>query len=222
MGANPDEFSAVGRTPEERAVMVAETFAVLRAAWTGAPIHFQGAGISTHGVTVNPTPVRRIPLIYGGSTPAAVRRAATLADGWLCGRLPLATFDARMRLFREVASGASPEILTQPLIVIAPSKKDALARLPPLASMTNTEGSRLWVRPASGRFRSLDDLEGFVIAGTPDDIVATLTKFQDRGVTEVILDLRLQFDEYEVAMEMLGREVLPALRSRKASADRPL
>ncbi len=61
-----------------------EWIALLRACWTGTPPAFEG----THyrlpdGVVCQPTPARPVPVLVGGTTPAALRRAREQGDGWV-------------------------------------------------------------------------------------------------------------------------------------------
>jgi alkanesulfonate monooxygenase SsuD/methylene tetrahydromethanopterin reductase-like flavin-dependent oxidoreductase (luciferase family) len=52
--------------------------------WHDDVASFAGEFVSFAGVRVNPRPVRdrRIPIVAGGNSDAALRRAARLADGW--------------------------------------------------------------------------------------------------------------------------------------------
>ena len=72
-----DEFAMFGRPLSERARRTSEAVEVLRQAWTGEPFSYQG-----RTVRVRPAPDRPIPITLGGSTPAAARRAARIADGF--------------------------------------------------------------------------------------------------------------------------------------------
>jgi hypothetical protein len=83
----------------------------------------------------------------------------------------------------------------------------------------SSEGSRFWVKPESGEFRTLDDLEGLVMFGSPEDIVRQAKVLQARGISELVFDLRLQFDHYAKTLELLSREVLPELRTEPTSSD---
>ncbi len=77
-GYRPAEFELFDKRLEERWRDVGETIAFLRQAWTGEP--FEWRGRRCH-VTPKPEPAPP-PILLGGSTPAAARRAARIADGW--------------------------------------------------------------------------------------------------------------------------------------------
>jgi alkanesulfonate monooxygenase SsuD/methylene tetrahydromethanopterin reductase-like flavin-dependent oxidoreductase (luciferase family) len=74
------EFEMFGRHLSERGALLEEGVAALRAAWSGERFHFRG-----RTVRVTPRPYSRpgIPIGMGGSSEAAARRAARLADSYL-------------------------------------------------------------------------------------------------------------------------------------------
>jgi len=80
-----EEFEALGAPPfAERGAVTDEYLRVMRLAWTTDPLTFSGRYCRIDAVHALPKPVQRdgIPVWIGGHTPAAVRRAATLGDGW--------------------------------------------------------------------------------------------------------------------------------------------
>ena len=57
---------------------------LLRSCWTGRPERFDGAHYQLPAdVVCEPTPARPIPILVGGTTTAALRRARQRGDGWL-------------------------------------------------------------------------------------------------------------------------------------------
>lgn len=213
LGGNPKEFESTGLSVDDRVPIFEETIQILRMAWGPGPVQFEGQHFRVDGIDVNPKPVEHIPVFYAGGTPAGVRRAAEHADGWMAGRIPLATFAKRLELLRAHVDEEKPRmpIQIEPLVVISERRQDAARRvsLPDLA--ISSEGSKFWVKPASGEFRTMKDLEGLILCGTPSDIVEQIGPYAERGVDEFVFDLRLQFDDYENALELIGRDVLPRL-----------
>jgi probable F420-dependent oxidoreductase len=90
-----EEFAALDVPFEQRRVRFEEALAVLRAAWAGGEISFTGEHVAFEHVIVTAEPVD-VPLILGGNTEPALRRAATTADGWFSSGNP--TFDEAVRL----------------------------------------------------------------------------------------------------------------------------
>jgi probable F420-dependent oxidoreductase len=80
-----EEFEAVAAPPfEERGAVTDEYIALMRTAWTSDPVSFEGRYYRVKDVHALPKPAQRtgIPVWIGGHTDAAVKRAATLGDGW--------------------------------------------------------------------------------------------------------------------------------------------
>lgn len=219
LGFNPQEFSAAGFEAEKREEILTETVEILRQAWRG-PVQFNGDIFDVDGIQLNPKPVSPIPILYGGTTPAGVRRTARLADGWYCGRLPMDTLDARLQQLRSLFAEKqqSPYVVVQPLVVIDDTYEAAAKRIPVEQVGGSSEGARFWLPPPSGAFKSVSDLRGLVLCGTPADVVEQASEFVSRGIDEIVFDFRLQFEQYDSVLEVVGREVLPALRGSDAES----
>ncbi len=63
----------------------------------------------------------------------------------------------------------------------------------------------------SGSFSTLDDIRGLILAGTPQDIVQETRAYQAAGADLVVFDLRFRFTDWYQQLDLLGKEVLPAL-----------
>ncbi len=81
-----EEFDALGVPWAHRGARNDEYVAALRALWAGPHAEFHGKFVDFPPVTCSPRPLRgSIPITVGGDTPAAIRRAARLADGYFPG-----------------------------------------------------------------------------------------------------------------------------------------
>ncbi len=81
-----EEFEALGVPWERRGARTDEYVAALRAVWAGPHAEFHGQFVDFDPVTCSPRPTQdRIPIMVGGDTDIAVRRAARLADGYFPG-----------------------------------------------------------------------------------------------------------------------------------------
>ncbi len=78
-GYVPAEFAMFGADLDDRPAAVEAAVAVLRQAWTGQ--EFDHRGVT---VRVTPTPAQQPhpPIVLGGSSPGAARRAARIGDGF--------------------------------------------------------------------------------------------------------------------------------------------
>jgi alkanesulfonate monooxygenase SsuD/methylene tetrahydromethanopterin reductase-like flavin-dependent oxidoreductase (luciferase family) len=90
-----EEFEALDVPFDERSGRFTETIDILRRAWAGGPFEHRGSHFSFGPVQVASDPVK-VPLVFGGNGPRALRRAAVLGDGWFSSGTP--TFDEARRL----------------------------------------------------------------------------------------------------------------------------
>ena len=79
-----EEFEAL-RAPAFtlRGKIVEEWIAIFRACWTEDLPSFEGPNYAFPAVNFRPQPARHIPILVGGNSAAALRRAATVGDGWI-------------------------------------------------------------------------------------------------------------------------------------------
>ena len=79
-----EEFAALDANFEERGTVADEHIKLFKAVCTGEELHFHGAHFRVEGTRILPRPVQRPnpPIWVGGDSPAAIRRAALLGDGW--------------------------------------------------------------------------------------------------------------------------------------------
>jgi len=214
MGGNPVELGSAGFTVEEREVVFTETVEICRKIWAEDNVSYNGKKFSFENVTIRPKPVNEIPIWYGGSTQASIRRALDCCDGWLPGRLPLATLDKRLAYMKEQSEARGRTVRTGviPILNIDVTREKAREGIDIDALAHSSEGSVHWVKPASGEFKTFDDFEGALIAGSPEDCINEINKFKARNIDLFVFDIRLQFDKFEEKMEMIAREVVPYVR----------
>jgi probable F420-dependent oxidoreductase len=84
VGWNHVEYEALGTEWKTRGARQAEQVKVLRKLWTEELVTFSGRFHDLREVNIMPPPVQRpIPIWFGGSSDAVVKRAAELGDGWM-------------------------------------------------------------------------------------------------------------------------------------------
>jgi probable F420-dependent oxidoreductase len=77
-----EEFAALGVPFERRGKRSNEYIAAMRALWAADGASFAGEFVNFQEVSCNPKPVGRVPIIVGGHSEAAARRAGHLGDGF--------------------------------------------------------------------------------------------------------------------------------------------
>jgi probable F420-dependent oxidoreductase len=100
------ELRALGVPLEGRGERTAEYLRAMRALWEQDEPAFHGRYVSFEGVDAHPRPLGRVPVVLGGHTRAAHRRAAELADGWYGWMLGLRAAAAQVESVRAEAAAA--------------------------------------------------------------------------------------------------------------------
>lgn len=84
IGWSAEEFAALGVPFARRGERAVEYVAAMREIWAADSASFSGEFTQFEAVRVYPKPVhaRRIPIVAGGNSDAALKRAASFSDGW--------------------------------------------------------------------------------------------------------------------------------------------
>src|SRR5690348_51925 len=98
VGWSAEEFAALGVPFARRGQRTEEYLAAMRTLWSQDVASFIGEFTRFDAVRVNPKPVRgrRIPIVVGGNSDAALRRVAAFGDGWYGFSLPPETVAERV------------------------------------------------------------------------------------------------------------------------------
>ncbi|MCB0970481.1 MAG: LLM class flavin-dependent oxidoreductase, partial [Acidimicrobiales bacterium] len=102
------EWRAAGIDPATRGARLDEAIEVVRRLWTEPEIAHEGEHFAFEPVAFEPKPVQPggPPILVGGESERALRRAATLGDGWLgMDHTPVSAAGRAGRL-RELAEAA--------------------------------------------------------------------------------------------------------------------
>ncbi|RXZ48295.1 LLM class flavin-dependent oxidoreductase [Agromyces binzhouensis] len=219
-GTFDHEFEAIGWGDLDRVEAVRSNAEILKRVFTENDVTYDDGIFSFENVTIEPKPVGgRVPFWYCGATPRSARLAAEYADGWMPGRISLATMEKRIATMRDMtdASGRPlPTVAVIPPTSIEETREEALkhVNIPGLLAWANK--AKFAVRPPSGTFETVEDLSGQLIVGNPDEAVEELRKFEAIGTEHVVFDFRFKFDRFFEQIELLGTEVLPKIREHAA------
>jgi probable F420-dependent oxidoreductase len=116
IGWSAEEFHALGVPFARRGARTTEYIAAIRRVWASDVASFFGEFVRFDSVRVYPKPVRgrKVPIIVGGTTDAALRRIAMIGDGWYGFNLPAAEVADKVGALAEYCRerGRDPHKLT--------------------------------------------------------------------------------------------------------------
>jgi probable F420-dependent oxidoreductase len=166
LGWAHEEFAAVGVPFERRGARLEEGIRCLQALWGQDPVSFAGDFYTVPPSRVQPKPVQtpHPPLLLGGSSEPALRRAGRAADGWVSGsRHDLTRISEAIGVVRLAAAAAGRDpgrlrFVVRGVVHLGEEKR-------------GQDGTR---RP---------------LTGSAGQIRGDLGTLEDSGVTEVFLDL---------------------------------
>jgi probable F420-dependent oxidoreductase len=99
------EFRALGAPFEQRGAVTDEYLSAMRAIWTEATPSYKGRFVSFANVQAHPQPAQRpLPIVVGGRTAAAFRRAVLAGDGWYGFGLDVAKTKEALEGLRDAAT----------------------------------------------------------------------------------------------------------------------
>jgi alkanesulfonate monooxygenase SsuD/methylene tetrahydromethanopterin reductase-like flavin-dependent oxidoreductase (luciferase family) len=214
------EFQVIGMGHVKRPDLMREQTLLARRLWGGETIEHHSELYQFEDVDLKPQPLEMIPVWWGGATPASARLAVDFCDGWLPGRITFPTYELRVGQIRRMCEDQrKPMIMTGavPVISIDRTFDAALDRLNMDGLIKNANNQKFWVKPESGTFTRAKELDGSLLAGTPNDIVAGIRRYQEIGCELLIFDFRMRFADWLEQIETLAREVLPRV-SKPAAA----
>jgi probable F420-dependent oxidoreductase len=197
--------TALFELPGPRGEVMDEALRALDLLWTEDRATFAGTHIRFEGVELVPRPAQRPrpPVWVGGRVDAAIRRAATLADGWFPSQASVSVLAEGGATARQLAAEVGRPVPTLGVNLFA-------------AVDTDADAARDAVRDGLGhRFRSEEGLLGATMAGNPDEVVERMLAYAAVGCS--VFDLKFlphRAPDSIRQMELLAREVLPVVRGR--------
>ncbi|MGE3908052.1 MAG: LLM class flavin-dependent oxidoreductase [Chloroflexota bacterium] len=221
----PRDWNKFGLTREVISQRTDEMLQALRALWSGAD-GYEGQVISAPGaIWPRPTRPGGPPLWVGGSINRAIRRAASLGDGWYAGsthHLSATTETAGRYRAALAAIGKDPataRVAANRSTVIAETREQAWTEGGPyLEKLMHTYRRIGGMRVPDGRELTADTeilplaADEVCLIGTPDDVSERLEQYVAGGVTDVALRVSMSDIPNEIArrsIQLAGEHVIP-------------
>lgn len=162
LGWSKDEYDAVGAEMKARGRRASEFIRVLKAVWTSDPVEFHGEFYHLPKSFIQPKPVQKPhpPIYLAAFSPAGLKRAATLANGWFPVGIPVDGMRQMISGLKDMArqAGRNPDELE---VVV---RANLMVTDQPL-------GDQRWI-----------------FAGSVNEIKADIAATRDLGVAEVVFD----------------------------------
>jgi alkanesulfonate monooxygenase SsuD/methylene tetrahydromethanopterin reductase-like flavin-dependent oxidoreductase (luciferase family) len=193
-GAHRGEYEAAGVDFDQRGRLLDDGIAALHGAWSTA-------GDPELRYRQDP-PVAPVPIWIGGSSEAALRRAARVGDGWVPLFVPAAQYGPLRRRLADLGAslGRDPRALVNSVVVVVSTGPDA--------EVARKQGA-LWLS-------DLYDLpprafERHLIAGRAEDCAASVAEYQEAGASHVVVMVAADetLDHFGPLAEALARAPAP-------------
>ena len=204
VGSHPGEYEQVGAAYHRRGHDLDTAIGELHRAWgsgRGGVCGDTASAEATERYLQLPAP-SPVPVWVGGSSEAALRRAARLADGWMPLFLSVDEYgDAVERLTKEAdAVGRQGDPVTPAMVLFVSLDED---RARGAAKGTAWMGSLYGLPPKA--------FDRHLVAGTPDEVAARVAEYRSAGAEHVavyVTDDR-PIDQFERLMTALPAAGVP-------------
>lgn len=176
VGSHRGEYEAVGRDFAARGELLDRGVDVLRSCWEPAEaVSAAGDEAAAAGYHQLPAP-SPIPVFFGGSSPAAIRRTAAAGDGWIPMFLSPATYRERLATLRShlTAAGRAPDAVVPAVLVMV-----STGSVPSTARQRAADWlAALYGLPARAFTRH-------VVVGSAAQVATELDAYRDAGAAHV-------------------------------------
>jgi probable F420-dependent oxidoreductase len=195
-------FAAFGVDPARYVARFTEGIALMKALWTEPRVTFDGEFWQLRDAAMEPKPFQKPfpPLWFGGSGPAALRRAVRLGHGFFgAGSTPTARFADQVLVVRQALADAG-----------RPADSFPIAKRLYVAIDADAERARSRIDAAlEGLYgRRIPDIEAAAFAGTPAGCVAAVREVAAAGAELILFTPMYSPAEHA---EILAAEVIPQL-----------
>jgi probable F420-dependent oxidoreductase len=221
LGYRPEEFAAFGIPYEQRGARMTEGLSIVRDLLRRENVTYEGDHFSLREVTVHPRPQVEIPILVGGWSAPALRRAAELGDAWFPGptadlnklRMCLDIYERELAsrgktrtefpIFREVWVADEPALL-----------REGVDRLQALYVDDYLTWQHRNVEADAGD--PWDDLrrDRFIV-GSPTDVADEIARYREElGITHLVARMHFHASDHRAvlrSMELFAEQAMPTL-----------
>lgn len=211
-GEYPQEFRAVNVPIEERGRRTNEIIPLLRRFWTAEAITHTGRYYAMEEVRIHPAPAQPggPPIVVAGRTEPAMRRAATLGDGWFPYLYSPRRYAESVATVQSAAADAGRDLtgFHWCVWVFLNINRDG--------EVAREEAARTIGGTYDQDFRSM--IDRVAAAGTAAEVTTKVQAFYDAGARHFVFVPATGLADSRSVLDQLFAEVVPSLRQHAASA----
>jgi probable F420-dependent oxidoreductase len=198
-GLGRDHHYTQFQVPRERRVRrFRESVELIKALWTESKVSYHGSIFQLDDATMSPKPVQKPhpPIWFGGAHPDALRRAATIADGWMgSGGSSLAAFSRSVSILKAELERARRDPATFPI------SKRVFLSVHERSEVARAELHR-WF---STVYNNPEGADASGIHGTPEQLRARIEELVAMGANHLLLNPVCQYaEQLEALAEVVG------------------
>ena len=229
LGYREEELNAFNLTKSQRYQRFVEAVEIVRRLWTEDNVSFEGKAFKLKNVTVDPKPLQkpRPPVWIAANTDAAVKRAASIGDGWMIGpHSAIDELERQVQLCRTAWTDAGKsDAPVLPIIretFVAATKRGAVEKARSCLEQLYRAIYIKWkqneaMNDPSELSWAFDKLaKGRFILGSPSECIDQIREYQERlGVSYLLPRFDwtpgLPQDEILASMRLFGEKVIQKL-----------
>jgi len=175
-GEHPAEWEAAGTEVRQRGRRLDEFLEVLPDLLNGRPVDHRGPDLSVHTPPLRPPVSKLPPIVIGGRSEAAIRRAARFGDAWLTVWMSPDTIRAaqlRLTAHAEAAGNSTPETMMVMFVAIGDDQ-----------IQVKSDAARLF----AGQYNlPFDAVEKWTVCGPIESVATQMDEYRDAGVTGFVV-----------------------------------
>ena len=214
-GEYPQEFRVVKVPIEERGRRANEIIPLLRRLWTAEAITHTGRYYAMEDVRIHPAPAQPggPPIVVAGRTESAMRRAATLGDGWFPYLYSPRRYADAVATIQSAADEAGRDLTGFHWCVWV------FLNINQDSEVAREEAARTIGGTYDQDFRAM--IDRVAAAGTAAEVTKKVQAFYDAGARHFVFAPATGGADSRPVLDRLLAEVVPALRQHAASAASP-
>jgi probable F420-dependent oxidoreductase len=201
-GSRENDFTSVGVPYQHRGSRAEELVGLMQRLWTEEGVTHKGKFYQAENLTIGPRPIQapHPPIWMGGNAEAALKRAARLADGYICGSSAVPEFPVLWEKISgfAAAAGRDPSRIAKAgltFMAIDDNKTKAV------------EACAAYLNRYYGKVRL--DIEKTFVVGSPQECAAKIRAAFSHSIDTLIVGAVIP----EVRqLDLLGEKVLPLLK----------